>query len=346
MSLHICNPYFESELKGEVFSSLEGATLTHPILMQLQFLPLLYAAPEDGLIVSAKPNKNFFEESILSMPNSLHFPEDQISSYKKIIDWGASPLIAGWAKRKGISYSIPPFSLVKTISSKVFSFTRSPLPGARCINSRKELDQFKKNIGMPAVLKDCQERAGRGHFFLFPNHPINEKALEAFLARGYPFIAEPWVERIIDFSTQWEITEKREIHYLGITLCHNDAFGKYLTSEVGHPTFTADISFHRSLVEEIAQMGFFGNIGIDAMIYKMRGEKHVQPIVEVNPRKTMGYVALALQKRHFPGKHLLLSFTEKKGNNLLPFSVTTRKGLHVKFRKTVSLSYGSRKAED
>ena len=165
MLLHVCNPYFESELKGEISSSLEEATLTHPILTQLQLLPLLYAAPEDGLIVSAKPEKDFFENGVIPMPHSLYFPEESFPSYEKIIDWGASPLIAIWAKRKGLSYAFPPFELVKTVSSKLFSFMRSPLPGAECVNSREELNQFKKHTKGPIVLKDCQERAGRGHFF-------------------------------------------------------------------------------------------------------------------------------------------------------------------------------------
>lgn len=338
MTLHVCNPYFETELKGNWAFSLEEAGLKHPIFTQLQLLPLLYGAPEEGIIVSAKPDAAFFARATIPMPRSLYFPDEPLpSSYHKVVDWGASELIAGWASQKGLSYATPPLELVRQLSSKLFSFQRSPLPGSQCIGTDEELRYLLKKIEQPTVLKNCEERAGRGHFFLFPEREINERALKAFLKEGYPFIAEPWVDRVGDFSTQWEITRQKEIRFLGNTICHNDAFGKYLASEVGHPTFIADSSFHRILIEEIAEMGFFGNIGIDAMHYRTKEGIALQPVVEINPRKTMGYVALALQKRHFPHQHLMLSFTEKEEAGLLPFSVTTRKGVRLKFRKTVSL---------
>ena len=55
-------------------------------------------------------------------------------------------------------------------------------------------------------------------------------------------------------------------------------------------------------------LGYFGNVGIDAMVYRSENGPQLHPIVEINARKTMGFAALELQKRHFPNKTITLSF--------------------------------------
>ena len=54
--LHICNTFFERELASKSKKSLKGWIRSHEIVMQLQFLPLLYAGPEDRILVSDLPD--------------------------------------------------------------------------------------------------------------------------------------------------------------------------------------------------------------------------------------------------------------------------------------------------
>lgn len=322
--LHICNPYFEWELKGKALKNIEDASLAHPIFAQLQFLPLLYAPPEEGLIVSAKPDEKFCK-------HRLYFPDEPLPKGEKIVDWGGSQLIEQFAKKNSLAYALPNWQTLELLNSKLFSFERFPLPGAQRISTPEELKSYISKATGPIVVKDCLESSGRGHFFFHPDQP---KDLAPLFKSGHPLIAEPWVERTQDFSTQWEITPQGEIHYLGLTICHNDALGKYRASEVGHPTFQVDLKIYEKLLEEIAALGFFGNLGIDAMFY---GKDQLQPVVEINPRKTMGFVALQFQKLHFPNQHLTLSFDESHGTNLLPDFAITKKGTRLKFRKSLSL---------
>ena len=67
------------------------------------------------------------------------------------------------------------------------------------------------------------------------------------------------------------------------------------------------------VLKKIATCGYFGNIGVDAMVYRLNGEILLHPIVEINARKTMGYAALTLQQQHFPEEILTLSFSPKSG---------------------------------
>jgi hypothetical protein len=54
-------------------------------------------------------------------------------------------------------------------------------------------------------------------------------------------------------------------------------------------------------------MVYFGHLGIDAFVYD---EKKLQPIVEINARKTMSYAALMMQRKN-PQKTLRFSFSPK-----------------------------------
>jgi predicted ATP-grasp superfamily ATP-dependent carboligase len=66
-------------------------------------------------------------------------------------------------------------------------------------------------------------------------------------------------------------------------------------------------------------LGYFGNVGIDAMLYGSPVTLH--PIVEINARKTMGWVALEVQKRHFPNQTLTLSYAKNSAEGWLPSSL-------------------------
>jgi hypothetical protein len=56
------------------------------------------------------------------------------------------------------------------------------------------------------------------------------------------------------------------------------------------------------LVGELTKRNLSGNFGVDAFVYRdPNGELAIKPMVELNPRTTMGHVALNLEKRLAPG---------------------------------------------
>ena len=132
----------------------------------------------------------------------------------------------------------------------------------------------------------------------------------------------PWVNRLFDFSTQW-IVSKEKIVCLGATSFENHPSGSYLATLAGKPFLQYEwaLQNHMSVVEplmrEIAEMGFFGNLGVDAFVYQQGGVEKLQPIVEINGRKTMSWVALMIQQKQFPNQILRFSF-EKGAGGLLP----------------------------
>jgi hypothetical protein len=131
------------------------------------------------------------------------------------------------------------------------------------------------------------------------------------------------LERAVDFSVQLEMGG-RELKVCGYTGLLNDAKGQF-QGNWAEPNFAKrvpsavsavfasvpDISsrLHRlyseiiSMLEaELKAAGLVGPVGIDAFVYKTAGgEPRIKPVVEINPRYTMGRLTVELMKQAAPG---------------------------------------------
>jgi hypothetical protein len=136
-------------------------------------------------------------------------------------------------------------------------------------------------------------------------------------------VIEPWLERELDFSVQLEMGP-RSLKLCGYTGLINDQKGQFLANWAATnydrrlPANVAalfrepaDISVRLqrlyddilSLLEaELQRAGFVGPVGIDAFVYRTtQGGCRLKPVVEINPRYTMGRVTLELMKQTCPG---------------------------------------------
>ncbi len=302
--LHICNTFFEKELETRDKKPLAEWIRSHPVVMQLQFLPLLYAGPNDPILVSDLPRDPDPRLCLEPPPGTTH-----------IEHWGPSEAIARWAKSHHIPYTIPPWNVVQKVNSKIFSFTESPpLPGAALLETGQEITQWIAKTPGPKVLKTPFGTAGRGHV-------LNPNVKRLYIG---PLIGEPWVERLQDFSTQW-----KDGALLGVTVFENEPNGTYRgTFEASVETWALEehLAVAKPLIEKIAKLGYSGYVGIDSFIYLWEGKKRVHPIVEINARKTMSWVALQM-----PQKRLYFTHIQ---DGLLPNQLSVR-GKTVQFSRNV-----------
>lgn len=349
--LHICNTFFEWQLGQKKELPLEEAFSQHPVFLQLQYLPFLYADPEDAVLVTAPPPENFLKKNRALA--SFHLvQESSFPQYQKIDTWGHSREILTWAQRHQLPYKIPDWKWIETVNSKAFSFNACPIAGGALIENEVELTKWVKKQKDPFVLKTCYGSSGRGHLHLHPDKGIDELKIRDFCKIQFdqelPVIAEPWLYRILDFSTQWEIFSDGKIQKIGVTLCENDAKGRYLSSTVGdsaklfgnHLRFIIDHEKHVfNALEKIRTGGFFGNVGIDAFVYKREEQFYLHPIVEINARKTMGWTALQIQKKIAPHQCVRISY-EKTGSKpgLLPEQIRKKDGSILHFPKNLSIT--------
>ena len=242
---------------------------SHKIVNQLQFLPLLYARPDDKILVTHLP-KN---------PDPRLCLIDNPPKNLEIEHWGPSRAIALWAKNHDIAYPNFDWDQISQINSKIFSYLHSTqLPGSELIETQEQLNNWLKKTPGPKILKTPFGTSGSGHI----DPSSNVKQLYTF-----PLIGEPWVERVLDFSSQWKNGE-----LIGMTICKNDSKGRYQGTYVGEIELWAITEHLRITKPLIEKMGYLDHIGVDAYIYLDKGEKRVHHIVEINARKTMSWVAL------------------------------------------------------
>jgi hypothetical protein len=137
--------------------------------------------------------------------------------------------------------------------------------------------------------------------------------------RKRELVVEPWLERVQDFSVQLEMTADG-LKLCGYTGLINDARGQFVanfaeshhhkripTKIVSQFREPADISgrllefydgIFARLEAGLRAVDFTGPIGIDAFAYRdPDGGTRLKPIVEINPRYTMGRVLVELMRQ-------------------------------------------------
>jgi uncharacterized ferritin-like protein (DUF455 family) len=185
------------------------------------------------------------------------------------------------------------------------------------------------------VAKETLGLAGHNSIRLFEPGLLDahRRWLSKAVQNGRRVVIEPWLERVSDFSVQLEMTV-RELRLCGFTGLVNDLKGQY-QGNFAAPNFAKRIPQDVSalfnepvdiaarlhvLFEEIIALietelrgaDYVGPVGIDSLVYRTaEGFCRLKPIVEINPRYTMGRLTVELMKRVCPGSHGLLRLVNK-----------------------------------
>ncbi len=138
-------------------------------------------------------------------------------------------------------------------------------------------------------------------------------------------LVEPWLERELDLSFHWDIDVEGELKYRGLVELENTPNGEYRSSAVrpalgpglgaevkrfiyGSPgdsrrLFRVMESMGQFLGDRLHELGYSGPFGVDTMMVRdpVRGGLRFKPLVEMNPRYSMGRLALELNRFSAPG---------------------------------------------
>lgn len=150
---------------------------------------------------------------------------------------------------------------------------------------------------------------------------------------GRQVIVEPWLEREVDFSVQLEMRAEGLKHcgYAGLL---NDLKGQYqgnwaapgferrppaeVTARFREPeNFPEQLKrlyaeLFELLEQELRAVEYLGPLGIDAFVYRTaQGHLRIKPLVELNPRFTMGRLTLELMRHTCPGSHGLFRLVSR-----------------------------------
>lgn len=169
----------------------------------------------------------------------------------------------------------------------------------------------------PMLLKAAHACAGRGHLRVMPGN-LQEKTrswIEAAVAEHGCVLVEPWLERVLDFSTLYDLDGSGGFKFHGMTVMENDDTGRFRGTRVA-PKWgsllepdVARFLFGEEAVQRLygerlpaalvgLLPGYSGPVGVDAMVHRgSDGSLALRPVVEVNARMTMGRVAHELWKK-------------------------------------------------
>lgn len=174
-------------------------------------------------------------------------------------------------------------------------------------------------------------------------------------------VVEPERARLVDLSFVGRVERDGRVHVEGVTRGLVDAGGAWHGAVVGRPALGLTPELSRALhgegrrpryLAEVADdvlghvggqlraAGVEGPFGVDAFVWRdERDGLRLRPIVEVNPRRTMGHVAAALRGRLAGGVSALLAVTRVRGLGAAGEDASGEgRGCTVGFRATPSRS--------
>ncbi|MBX3732739.1 MAG: DUF455 family protein [Verrucomicrobiae bacterium] len=193
-----------------------------------------------------------------------------------------------------------------------------------------------RRAGFPrVVLKEPLALAGRR--MLLVEEPVvsenQRRWIQRALASGHGVVVEPWLDRVADFAVQFELTPEA-LRWVGFTGLTNDPRGRFVASRA-EPRFRTrppsdvlgflpDFGKHHgripklyatlmaTLEPRLRALGHTGPLGVDALVYRDADGRHrLKPVVEINPRYTMGRLTLELIRQSAPGIHGVLELISR-----------------------------------
>jgi len=306
------NADFETELAAAAKGTAYRRTHAFAALNQRLAPHLLWlAAPGDALLLeetwpptlAAKAEQRGVELILL---NNAKPQQNRIFT-----PWGWTASVV--ALGEGVGAIIPPVSLdtVRRVNSKLWSHALEQelgvaLPGATVAAAFDDLSEAVKRVCPHAedkwVIKNpfgfaARERVlGRG--------PRIEAAQATWVrrqfARGETLIFQPWLERVREYGVVLEIESDGEIHLHGISDLQTNGAGTgtgYLLGRLVDARRAAQLEeIARVVGARLFREGYTGAAGIDALEHA-RG---LHPLLEINARYTMGFVALAVERALCP----------------------------------------------
>ncbi len=198
--------------------------------------------------------------------------------------------------------------------------------GVDSLDSAMEaIERIRRRGHHRVVVKQALGLAGQNSIRLWEPELLEtqQRWMAGALEQGIRLVVEPWLEREMDFSAQLEMTSQG-LKLAGYTGLINDQRGQFeanwaapnylkrlpsaVTSLFNAPADIASrihnlyANIFARLEAELRAAGFLGPLGIDAFVYRgPEGGCRLKPMVEMNPRYTMGRVTVELMKRTCPG---------------------------------------------
>ena len=300
MKLHIFNPGHDEALAANT------PYYTHTLAARrladaLWRLPEIWAAPDD-VVLNA---------------NTITAAQVSWADVEAVEPWGWDAALVHSLRRAGAPERLLPtetelanirrLSCRRTAVNLLLLLPHDEECRSVWCTSMEQLEACIDDLGT-AILKSPWSCSGRGVFSVTKGlDEMNRRRAARILREQGAIEAEVLLERLIDFALEFDITAEGECRYLGLSHFETGERGDYVAN-ILRSEYVATYSFEGFNLSEIIDAiklelprllngGYIGPVGIDMIVYTYDGQHRVHPCIEVNLRRTMGWVAVQLCRK-------------------------------------------------
>ena len=297
----------------------------------LSFLPAWYADYESIILTRSVLPKHFMDSIRQVDCNVLPVSISELGNYREILSgqkvdlWGISPQAIHFfetiSKKHDLNLQIPTWKpIYKNLSSRFFSVeclahlieNIPEISGEILPVFYSDIDEIRKineSSLHKLLIKSPFSSSGRGLLWLEETtiSRSSEQIIRGMLKKQKIVSTEKVLNKTMDFSMHF--CENRFIGYSLFTTNVKGAYEKTLLASQERIITEITSFIDPDLLEKVKMklISFFretifpdysGNIGVDMMIYQSEGKYFLHPCVEINLRKSMGYLAIVFFEKY------------------------------------------------
>jgi hypothetical protein len=268
---------------------------------------LWLARPGDALLLEQPWSESLQHEAARREVELVQVARAAHQESRVFTPWGWTPCAAATGKRAGAIVRPIPFETVARVNSKLWSHALEAelglaLKGAATARTFEELEEAiaracpmacdKWVIKSPFGFAARERVLGRGPLIEAPQGRWAKRRL----SKGETLIFQPWLEVRREYGVVMFIAEDGDCEIQGISDLQTNGAGTgtgYILGRRPAPHRVAELErIARIVCERLFREGYFGPAGVDALEHA--GGLH--PLLEINARYTMGFVALAVER--------------------------------------------------
>lgn len=321
MKIRVFNPEHDLALAANL-ANFTSPHAGRQLRADLGFIPALWAETDDVVLVGDRDEAERKYRMLVKKPFGRFVTSNQLRALPVTgVDvWGWDLAIRAFLLRCGVSSHLLPsveqIALIRELShrrhaAKILTQLQGEnvIGEAAIITSFSEVLERIERVGT-LVVKAPWSSSGRGVRFIEKKlNKSNEGWLRRIIDTQGAVMIEPYYNKVKDFGMEFSSDGQGHITYLGLSLFQTSGgayTGNVLASEeeklemISHyipVDLLTDVQQKITILTgELYKDKYAGPFGVDMMVVAREDRKGfwLHPCVEVNLRRTMGHVAIAL----------------------------------------------------